>query len=145
MKTLLLLITLISFSVYPQEGMVLINGYSEQIEDALRVSKFDYEQFPEIDSVVERKMPRRIRGRIFENTIILNNYYKDYPNLYMVNFLYMVGQYYGLKPQKTNRIHVMSEDVDVRNEHIYKFRRSRRADITTLIKLLEEYKPLVTK
>lgn len=142
---LLLLITLLTFTAYPQEGMVLIDGYSEQLEDALIASKFDYEKFPEIDSVVARKMPRRIRGQIVENTIILNNYYKDYPNLYRVNYLYMMGKYYGLKPQKTNRIHVMSEDVDVRNEHIYKFRRSRRAEITTLIRLLEEYKPLKTK
>ena len=145
MKKLLLLIALISLSAYPQEGMVLIDSYSKQIEDALTASKFDYEKFPEIDSVVERKMPRRIRGRIVENTIILNSYYADYPNLYRVNYLYMLGKYYGLKPQKTNRIYVMSEDVDVRNEHIYKFRRSRRADISDLIKLLEDYKPLITK
>jgi hypothetical protein len=148
MKKILLIIALISFSVYSQKDMVLINGYSENLEEfkeARKASKFDYEKFPEIDTVLEEKMPRSIRVKISERTITLNSYYKEYPNIYRLNLLYAIGKFYKLKSQATDRVHVMSQHIDIRKERIYKFRRSRLSDLKELIKLLEDYKPLITK
>lgn len=142
----------ISFASYSQDGMVLIPQSQDSLEKHLqefkyyrKQSAFDFEQFPEIEKLTASPMRRNIRGKLSGQTIILNSYYADYPNLYRINFLYLVGKYYGLQTLNSDRLHVLSEQIDPENEATYKFRRSKKADIKTLIKILEEYKPLRTK
>ena len=164
MKTLLLLIALISFSANAQKKMVLIEGFDKQeitVSDSLthaavkefywrsNKNRVDFET--DLHKFKAVKVVAMLRAKMYyfdKGVIYINSYLNNYPNFKrIVIFHAILHEIYGVPKTKGSSLDVMNENfyVTPKYEQKYKYRRKYFKDIKMGMAEFEIHKPLNTK